>query len=210
VFGSLRVISPPAVEPVDIDTVRRHCRVDSHHDDDLLAMYSAAARELAENWLNRACITQELLFSLSNSPPPTASPLVPQSLIVFPLNWPPVIRKPISIPRAPCKSVSSVMWGQVGDLTPADPEQDYILNLEVQPAQIMLKAPLVPMIPAYAMQMQYIAGYGDGPADVPGPIRTGILMLTAALFEGRGDVASPLPDAAWAIMTPYRLWQFAG
>src|SRR5215469_15132390 len=107
-FGSLRVITPPAQEPVDIDLIRRHCRVDSGYDDDLLTMYGTSARQWAETWLNRACITQELQFNMATSPPPTASPLVPQSLIVFPLNWPPVIRKPISIPRAPCVSVSSV------------------------------------------------------------------------------------------------------
>jgi uncharacterized phiE125 gp8 family phage protein len=209
-FASLRVVTPPALEPVDLDTVKRHCRVDSDYDDDLLTMYSITARQLVEAWLNRACITQELLFSLTNSPPPTASPLVPQSLIVFPLNWPPVIRKPISIPRAPCTAVNSVMWGQVGELVPADPEQDYVLNLDVEPGQIMLKAPLVPMIPAYTMQMDYIAGYGADPTAVPGPIRHGILMVTAALYEGRGDVDNALPETAWNVMASYRLWQFAG
>jgi uncharacterized phiE125 gp8 family phage protein len=208
-FASLRVITPPAVEPVDIDTVKRHCRVDSDYDDDLLTMYATTARFLVEAWLNRACITQTLQFTLTNSPPPTASPLVPQSLIVFPLNWPPVIRKPISIPRAPCVSVTSVQWGQTGDLTPADPE-DYVLNLDVEPGQIMMKAPLVPMIPSYSMQMIYVAGYGDDPTATPAPIRHGILMLTAALYEGRGDVDTPMIPAAWSIMAPYRLWQFAG
>jgi uncharacterized phiE125 gp8 family phage protein len=209
-FASVRTVTPPAVEPVDLDTVRRHCRVDSNYDDDLLTMYQTAARQWAEAWLNRALITQELRFTLANSPPPTASPLVPQSLIVFPLNWPPVIRKPISIPRAPCIAVASVMWGQVGELVAADPENDYVLNLEVEPGQIMLKAPLVPMIPAYAMQMDYTAGYGSTADAVPMPIRTGILLLTAYLYEGRGDVNAAGPDAAWALMTPYRLWQFAG
>jgi uncharacterized phiE125 gp8 family phage protein len=209
-FASLRLVTPPAVEPVDIDTVRRHCRVDSDYDDDLLTMYATTARQLVEAWLNRALITQELLFTLTNSPPPTASPLVPQSLIVFPLNWPPVIRKPISIPRAPCQNVSSVLWGQVDDLQPADPDEDYILNLDVEPAQIMMQSPMVPMIPAYSMQMQYTAGYGDDPEDVPSPICHGILMLTAGLYEGRGDVDNAMPATAWSIMTPYRLWQFAG
>lgn len=211
-FASLRIVTPPAVEPVDLDTVKRHCRVDSDYDDDLLTMYAITARTLVENWLNRALITQELLFTITNSPPPTASPLVPQSLIVFPLNWPPVIRKPISIPRAPCQSVSSVMWGETDDLTPADPENDYELNLAVEPGQIALKAPLVPMIPSYSMQMQYTAGYGDDPENVPTPIVHGILMLTAKLYENRGDVDTAMPssDAAWSVMTPYRLWQFAG
>ena len=208
-FASLRVITPPVVEPVDLDTVKRHCRVDSDYDDDLLAMYAASARELVEAWLNRATITQELLFTITNSPPPTASPLVPQSLIVFPLNWPPVIRRPISIPRAPCIDVSAVLWGQVDDLQTADPE-DYVLNLGADPGQIMLKAPLVPMIPAYSMSMQYTAGYGDTPSDVPGPIKHGILMVTAALYENRGDVDTAIPQAAFNLMAPYRLWQFAG
>jgi uncharacterized phiE125 gp8 family phage protein len=208
-FGSLRVVTPPATEPVDIDLIKKHCRVDSDYDDDLLTGYALVARQLVENWLDRALITQELLFSMTSSPPPTASPLVPQSLIVFPLNWPPVIRKPIAIPRAPCQSVKSVMWGQVDDMGPADPD-DYTLNLMVDPAQIMLKAPLVPMIPAMALQVDYIAGYGDDPDDVPFLIKHGILMITAALYENRGDVEGAISDAAWSIMTPYRLWSFAG
>ena len=208
-FASLRVITPPAVEPVDLDTVRRHCRVDSDYDDDLLTMYATTARELVEAWLNRACITQEFQYTMTNSPPPTTSPLVPQSLIVFPLNWPATIRKPLSIPRAPCIAVSSVLWGQVDNLQTADPD-DYTLNLDAEPAQIMLKAPLVPMIPAASLQMTFTAGYGDGPDDVPGPIRHGILMLSASLYENRGDVESVMPGTAWSVMTPYRLWQFAG
>jgi uncharacterized phiE125 gp8 family phage protein len=209
-FASLRVVTPPAVEPVDLPTVRQHCRVDADYDDNLLTMYATTARQLVEAWLNRALITQTLQFTITNSPPPTASPLVPQSLIVFPLNWPPVIRKPISIPRAPCQSVTSVMWGETDDMTAADPDQDYVLNLDVEPAQIMMKAPLVPMIPSYSMQMVYIAGYGDDGTTVPGPIIHGILMLTAGLYEGRGDVDNAMPATAWSIMTPYRLWQFAG
>lgn len=208
-FASLRVVTQPAVEPVDLATVRQHCRVDSDYDDNLLAIYQTSARIWAESWLNRALITQQLLFTLTNSPPPTASPLTPQSLIVFPLNWPPVIRKPIAIPRAPCVAVSEILWGQVGDLAPAVPD-DYILNLDVEPAQIMLKAPMVPMIPAMSLQMTYTAGYGDTGVAVPVPIRHGILLLTAYLYEGRGDVNTEGPDAAWSLMTPYRLWQFAG
>jgi uncharacterized phiE125 gp8 family phage protein len=209
-FGSLRVTTPPAQEPVDIDLIRRHCRIDSDYDDDLLTMYGTSARQWAEAWLNRALITQGLLLSMTTSPPPTASPLVPQSLIVFPLNWPPTIRKPISIPRAPCQKVNMVLTGFPDEMSPADPENDYILNLMVEPAQVSLKAPLVPMIPAMSMQIDYVAGYGDDPENVPAPIRHGILLLTAYLYEGRGDVNSEGPDAAWSIMAPYRLFQFAG
>jgi uncharacterized phiE125 gp8 family phage protein len=210
-FGSLQVVTPPATEPVDIDLVKRHCRVDSDYDDDLLTGYATTARTMVEAWLDRALITQELLFSVTASPPPTASPLVPQSLIVFPLNWPPVIRKPIAIPRAPCVSVKQVLVGfPPDDMNPATPDDDYVLNLMVEPGLIMLKAPLVPMIPAMSLQVDYTCGYGDSGDDVPWLIRHAILMLTAALYENRGDVNGAMPDAAYSIMTPYRLWSFAG
>jgi uncharacterized phiE125 gp8 family phage protein len=209
VFASLRVITPPAEEPVDLDLVRRHCRVDADYDDDLLAVYQTAAREWAEGYLNRALITQELRYTITNSPPPTASPLVPQSLIVFPLNWPPLIRKPINLPRAPCTKVIEVAWGPVDDLAVAD-EDLYTVNLGVEPAQVMIQPSLVPMIPAMSVRFDFAAGYGDTGVAVPMPIRSAILLLTAFLYEGRGDVNSEGPDAAWSLMTPYRLWQFAG
>lgn len=209
-FASLRTVTPPAVEPVAIDTLRRHCRVDSDYDDDLLTIYALTARHIAEAYLNRALITQELEFTLTNSPPPTASPLVPQSLIVFPLNWPPVMRKPISIPRAPCQSIASVLWGVADDLTTADPE-DYMLNLDVEPGLISIKGPMVPMIPAYSLQLTYTAGYGDTPDTIPPPINHAIMIGTASLFENRGDVDNQgMPAAFWALLGPYRLYQFAG
>lgn len=208
-FASLRTVTAPAVEPVEIDLVRQHCRVDAGYDDALLTMYATSARRLVEGWLNRALITQELLYTITNSPPPIASPLVPQSLIVFPLNWPPLIRRPISLPRAPCTELKSVAWGQVGEIETADPEL-YTANLEVEPAQIMIHPSMVPMIPAASVQFQYLAGYGADGTTVPPEISHAILMLTAFLYESRGDVAGDMPSAAFALITPYRLWQFAG
>ena len=45
---------------------------------------------------------------------------------------------------------------------------------------------------------------------VPGPIRHGILMTTAALYENRAHVDNPIPNAAFNLMARYRLWQFEG
>lgn len=42
------------------------------------------------------------------------------------------------------------------------------------------------------------------------PIRHAIMVLTAYLYEGRGDVNSDGPQAAWSLLGPYRLWQFGG
>jgi len=100
-YAALRVIEAPSSEPVTTDLARKHCRIDSDYDDDLVAMYVTSARVEAEAFLNRALFTQKLQFAITWAPPPTATPLVPQSLIVFPLNWPPLVKRPIELPRAP-------------------------------------------------------------------------------------------------------------
>ena len=209
-YASLRVIVAPASEPVDVPLARQHARIDSGYDDTLVAMYITSARLWAETYLNRALFTQKLQYNVTWAPPPTATPLVPQSLIVFPLNWPPLVKRPIELPRAPCQSVEQIQWGPLDNMTVADPE-DYDLNLGVEPGYVSVKPQLLPQIPQQSMIIDYTAGYDDGDPDaVPMPIRHAILLLTAWLYEQRGDVSSEMPAAATMLLQPYRLWTFAG
>lgn len=209
-YAALRVIEGPASEPIALDLARRHCRVDSDYDDDLLAMYLTSARLWTESFLNRALFTQKLQFAITWAPPPTATPLVPQSLIVFPLNWPPLVKRPIELPRAPAVSVEQIAWGPLENMQVADPD-DYTLNLGVEPGYIAVKPQLLPQIPQQSMIIDYTAGYNDSdPNAVPVPIRHAILLLTAFLYEQRGDVSGDMPAFARNLMAPYRLWTFAG
>jgi uncharacterized phiE125 gp8 family phage protein len=209
-YGGLHVTTPPASEPIPVDLARRHCRIDADYDDDLIAMYIEGARLEAEAYLNRALFTQHLQFAITWAPPPTATPLVPQSLIVFPLNWPPLVKRPIELPRAPCQSVEQITWGPLGDMQVADPE-DYDLNLAVDPGYVAVKPQLLPRIPQQSMLIDYTAGYDDAdPAAVPMPIRQAILVGTAHYYENRGDVPAEMPAAFYRLLDPFRLWTFAG
>lgn len=209
-YASLRIIEAAATEPVTVALARQHCRIDADYDDALVAMYVTTARTWAETWLNRALFTQVLRYSVTWAPPPTATPLVPQSLIVFPLNWPPLVKRPIELPRAPTVSVEQIQWGALGDMTVADPG-DYDVNLGVEPAYVAVKPQLLPRIPQQSMIIDYTSGYDAAdPAAVPAPIRSAILLLTAFLYEQRGDAGGDMPPAAKALMWPYRLWTFAG
>lgn len=209
-YGGLLVMNEPTSEPVSIDLARKHCRVDADYDDELLGFYITSARKWIEGFLNRALFTQRLRYSITWAPPPTATPLVPQSLIVFPLNWPPLVKRPIELPRAPCQSVESIMWGPIYDMKPASPD-DYDLNLDVDPGYIAVKPQLLPRIPQQSMRIEYYAGYSDADPDkVPTPIRHGILLLTAFLYEQRGDVDGEMPAFVRNLVQPYRLWTFAG
>ena len=209
-YASLRVITAPASEPVTLDQAKRHCRIDNDYDDDLVAMYLTSARMWAETFLNRALFTQRLQYNITWSPPPTATPLVPQSLIVFPLNWPPLVKRPIELPRPPTVSVEGITWGPIDDMQAADPD-DYDTNLLVEPGYIAVKPQLLPRIPQQSMSINYTSGYSDAdPTAIPTPILHGILLLTAFLYEQRGDAGGEMPIAARNIMQPYRLWTFAG
>ncbi len=209
-YAALRVLEAPASEPVSVDLARAHCRIDADYDDALLAMYLVSARLEAEAYLNRALVTQKLRYSITWAPPPTATPLVPQSLIVFPLNWPPLVKRPIELPRAPLVSVEQIVWGPLDDMRPADPE-DYDLNLYVEPGYISVKPALLPRIPQQSMIIDYTAGNDPAdPASMPAPIRHAILIGAANAYENRGDVAAEMPAAFYRLLDPWRLWTFAG
>ena len=208
--ASLRVIQGPATEPVTIDLARQHCRIDAGYDDALIGMYLTGARLEAEAYLNRALSTQKLRYAITWAPPPTATPLVPQSLIVFPLNWPPLVKRPIELPRAPAVSVEQIMWGPLDDMQLADAE-DYDLNLNVEPGYIAVKPQLLPRIPQQSMIIDYTAGWdGTDPASVPMPIRMALLVGVAHYYENRGDVPAEMPAAFYRLLDPFRLWTYAG
>lgn len=209
-YAALRVLEAPASEPVTLDLAKQHCRIDSDNDDDLVEMYISTARTMVENFLNRACFTQKLQWNVTWAPPPTATPLVPQSLIVFPLNWPPLVKRPIELPRAPTVSVEQIRWGPIYDMQVADTD-DYDVNLLVEPAYVAVKPQLLPQIPQQSMSIDYTCGYDDEDSSkVPAPILHGILMQTAWLYEQRGDVSADLCPAVRNLLMPYRLWTFAG
>ena len=106
--------------------------------------------------------------------------------------------------------MEQITWGPLDNMQPADPE-DYQLNLGVEPGYVAVKPQLLPQIPQQSMVIDYTAGYDDSdPAAVPMPIRHAILILTAFLYEQRGDASAEMPVVANRLMQPYRLWTFSG
>jgi len=53
---SLRVVSPPICEPVPLELMKQHLRVDIDDDDILITAYMQAAREWCESYVNRSFI----------------------------------------------------------------------------------------------------------------------------------------------------------
>lgn len=206
-YSSLEVVTPPAQEPVGVDLVRRHLRVD-FEDDTLLTFYAQSAREWVEAFLGRALITTTYKWTVLDAPPPAGFPYISPIAIVLPMwvSWPVFVRRPMELPRQVVRSVASVAWGPFGSVTVRDPST-YMVDGTV-PARLQL--PGNAALGTGHVEVVFTAGYGDTPDTVPPGICLAILLLTAALYENRGDAGGDMPKAAEALLWPHRIITFGG
>ena len=65
----------------------------------------------------------------------------------------------------------------------------------------------LPTRAANGIEIRFLAGYGDDPADVPEALRQGLLMLAAHLYEHRGEDPERAVQAsgAFGLWRPYRV-----
>lgn len=208
--SSLRVATAPKTEPIVLSVMRQHLRVDANDEDTLIQGYATVAREWAESWLNRALVTQQLVFTLKRqSPEPDW----------WHGRWPYAHRRAtLELPRPPVQSVQSVVFrDDVGADVTIDPA-NWLLDQELEPArlridwaavsaaQVLAGAPI--QWPLQHLQVSFTAGYGDAGDAVPGVIKQGIMLLTGFLYEHRGDAGGDMPDAASRLLWMHRVMSF--
>ena len=207
-YQTLQVTAPPAVEPVSVAEARRHCRIDSSDDDQSLQGFITVARVLAEEYLGRVLITQSLLWSVADAPMFGAPfPGLPAPLQVLPLSfsWLTLARRPLELPRSPVQSVDQVLRVAVDGTVSASQAGDYDGLLGSDPARLRL---LQLGQGGAGLIIGFSAGYGATPDKVPMPIRQAILMLTAWLYENRGDAGGDWPVVVDRLLAPYRIMYF--
>jgi uncharacterized phiE125 gp8 family phage protein len=196
---TLQIATQPVIEPVTVQQIQRHLRIDSDDDLDVVTGLGKAARVMAEAYLSRALITTSYLWTMAPSGDARRRPR----------QW----HSEIELPRAPVRNVGSVVLTDIdGTATTLDPAA-YTVDLALEPARVRLKytAGLIPTShPIQHFQVAFAAGYGDDAASVPAPIATAILVTTAFLYENRGDDGGALPQAAEWLLEPYRLHFFGG
>ncbi len=209
-YSAVGVLVPPQIEPVAIDVLRRHIRVDADDEDDLLAIYLTTARTIVEQFLGRALITQTLRWVSARTPPQNAFPLFPFTAFILPL-WMPysqLFHRPIELPRAPVQSVAAVSAGTWGTLDTLLDSSQYNLDAQIEPARLLLLQG-AGSFPSDHLVVDFVAGYGPKAANIPTPILVAIMMLAAYLYENRGDIETELPSTFKDLLWPYRVYQFA-
>jgi uncharacterized phiE125 gp8 family phage protein len=185
-MAGLRLITPPVSEPVTLEEAMAHLRVEDFGEAEMIQGYIKAARSDLDGWLGRmgeCLITQtwELIFDQ------------------FPAG------KTIELPLRPVQSVISVTYTDAGGGVQSMPPSSYVLDGISWTPRLGL-APGASW-PASAgtlgsAQIQFVAGYGDNPWEIPPVYRQGLLLMLAHLYEHRGDDAGdvPIPSSYWNLL----------
>lgn len=172
---SLELVTAPTEEPVTVDEVKAHLRIDNDEDDVYLGLLIAAAREHAETRIRRQLCTATWKLRLD----------------CFPC-W------QIDVPLPPLVSVTTLAYTDTGGTTQTLTENTHFTkDIYREPARII---PAYGQVwPATrdtvnAVSLTFVAGYG-GADSVPQAIRYGILLLVGRMFQTReGFVSASLME----------------
>lgn len=192
----IRVVDPSSGEPLELDEVKAHLRVDFSDEDTMIAGYISAARELIENECSRALMTQTVELGLDDFPR---------------------YEDRIRIPRGNLQSIESFTYRDTEDIEHSlSAGTDYRLNQYAEPAEVVLPWnsvwPSIMLDTAAPVVIRFTCGYGTA-AEVPTQAKQAMLMLIGDWYVNREDVvigrtstvAAKLPNGVDRLLTNLRL-----
>jgi len=159
-----RVTTEPLVEPVTLEEMKLHLRVDCTADDDLITALIVAARQWCEDYEHRAYITQTITATLD---------YLPNTII---------------LPKPRLQSVTSITYTDTGEDTQTLDSSLYDVDIIREPGKVVraysASYPSV-LNTNNSVTVIYIAGYGDAATDVPAKTKSAIKLLCAHLYDNR-------------------------
>lgn len=185
---ALRVVTPPAVEPISLELARSHLRLDAYgspavHDDDgwLTEIGIPSAREVCELFAGRSFAPQTLEVVLDTFP----------VHIIFSSRWGYATTPRIELPRGPLIGNVSVTYSEGGATPTTLDASEYFADGGIDPIAIWPAASWPTLTPSPgAVRIRYDAGFsaaGESPLDRPLPVRYkhAMLLVLADKYENR-------------------------
>lgn len=191
----LALTTAPAVEPVSVDELRHHSRIDVVDDLTYLAALIQASRQWIEQYLGRQLITATWTMTLDDFPGDGT----------------------IEVPRPPLLAVSSVKYYDADRVQQTLAVASYNVHTFVGPEAPM---GLIELASGYSwptvysgegsVQIAFSAGYGAAAA-VPMQIKQAILMHAGELYERReqvvvGTISTPVAITVERLLWPLRVF----
>lgn len=163
----------PLTEPLSLAEAKLYLRIDGDAEDSLVTDLVVAVREAAEEYLHKSLVTQRWTLTYEGYAPDC-----------------------VPLPKGPVQGIVHVKTrDRAGGETVVDAA---LYHLSAVEDALHLESTLM----AHAVEIAYDCGYG-GAEDVPAPVRHGMLVHLAALYEDRlGGVQ--LPAASVSLYKPHR------
>jgi len=210
--SSSRCVVPPATEPLSLDEVKEHLRVDSSAEDALLQMYIEAAREVCEHNTARALVTQTWETTFDRFPGLALQASgVDGEVLTLSRTATRTLREglAITLPKGPIQSIEAIRYrDESGDWQTLD--QDAYIRDHVAGVDRIYPGPAGwPEVDglAGAVCIRYVAGFG-GRWATPAALRVWMLLRIGAMYENREETSTktlsrlPMMDR---LLDPYRL-----
>lgn len=200
-------VTAPTVEPVTLDQLRSHLRIDVTDEDEELEEIISDSREALENQYEVAFNTQTWDVFLD----------------AFPSGWyntPWVVsRAAIVLGRRPVQSVTSVKYiDSTGATVTLTPTIDYVVDGpggRIVPAFGKLW-PATSLQPVAGVQLRVVLGYGNLATDIPRNARRAVRLMCGHFYENREQVLLEqrirpidIPRGVDALMAPIDWRTFA-
>jgi uncharacterized phiE125 gp8 family phage protein len=186
---SLKLITPPALEPVTLAEAKLHLRVDNATEDALIAALITAAREHAEHVTERAFITQTWELALD----------------AFPCAE-------IRLPKPALLSIVSVKYDDAAAVEQTLGGSAYTIDTHAQPGWLLPAYNTTwptTLAAANALRIRYTAGYGAAASAVPAGIKAWMLLRLGNLYRNREELVDGRmvqPSFVDRLLDPYRVW----
>ncbi len=165
----------PVSEPLTLAEAKLYLRVDGNEEDSLIADLISAARDAAEKYLRNSLVEQQWKLSFDDYAPQT-----------------------VTLAYGPVVSVESVTLIDRDGNAQIYSSSLYSLNAGKDALRFNT------VLYGHRIEILYNTGYGN-PADIPAPIRYGMLAHIAAMYEQRGEATLvAIPKHSVALYAPFR------
>jgi hypothetical protein len=208
-YGSARVTTAPTAEPVTLAELKLHLRLESGvtAEDDLLNDLIVAAREWVERYIERKLITQTVTQTLDDWP----GQAYPRGDLPAEGRISDVLAggaRYVELIAGPVQSITSVtIYSDSGASSVWNAANYRLASAQYDRARLALNdgsAWPSATRSTDAIEIVYVAGYGDTGADVPAPIKRAMKLICGFWYEHRGDTSDEPPASIRKTLQPYR------
>lgn len=157
---ALKLITPPATEPVTLAEAKAHLRVDFNDDDEYISSLITAARKYCENFQNRSFITQTWELALDSFPGTL-----------------------FKLPKPPLQSITSIKYYDTDNKESTFEASNYFVDTYADRVSLnyCVGWPSITLRPINGVIIRFVAGYTSVPEEVIHAIK----ILVTEWYENR-------------------------